>query len=54
MENPTTENRFLQRLKTGKPILMAEGYIFELERRGCIQAGPFTPIIILEEPEIVR
>ena len=50
----TTENRFLKRLQEGKPILMAEGYIFELERRGCIQAGPFCPIILLEEPDEVR
>ena len=50
----STENRFLKRLKEGKPIVMAEGYIFELERRGCIQAGPFCPIILLEEPDIVR
>lgn len=49
-----SENRFLKRLREGKPILMAEGYIFELERRGCIQAGPFCPIILLEEPEVVK
>ena len=49
-----SENRFLKRLQEGKPILMAEGYIFELERRGCIQAGPFCPIILLEEPEMIK
>jgi hypothetical protein len=34
-------NRFLERLATGKPLVMAEGYIFELERRGYLSAGPF-------------
>jgi len=34
-------NRFLERLATGKPLILAEGYIFELERRGYLAAGPF-------------
>jgi betaine-homocysteine S-methyltransferase len=42
-----------QRLKAG-PVLGAEGYVFELERRGYVQAGPFVPEVILEEPEAVR
>lgn len=54
MQPTATQNRFLARLESGKPILLAEGYIFELERRGCIQAGPFCPVIVLEEPEIVK
>jgi len=36
-----TENKFLNRLATGKPIILAEGYIFELERRGYLAQGPF-------------
>ncbi len=42
-----------QRLKEG-PVLGAEGYIFELERRGYVAAGPFVPEVILEEPDAVR
>ncbi len=40
------------RLKRG-PVLCAEGYIFELERRGYIQAGSFVPEVVLENPEAV-
>jgi betaine-homocysteine S-methyltransferase len=34
-------------------LLVAEGYIFELERRGYIKAGPFVPEVVLEHPEAV-
>ena len=34
-------------------ILGAEGYVFELERRGYIQAGPYVPEVILDAPEAV-
>lgn len=43
---------FLGRLKNG-PVLGDGGSIFELERRGYIQAGPFTPEVVLEHPEAV-
>jgi betaine-homocysteine S-methyltransferase len=35
-------------------LLVAEGYIFELERRGYIKAGPFVPEVVLEHPEAVK
>jgi betaine-homocysteine S-methyltransferase len=31
----------------------AEGYLFELERRGYVQAGPFVPEVVLDHPEVV-
>jgi betaine-homocysteine S-methyltransferase len=34
-------------------VLGAEGYIFELERRGYVKAGPFTPEVVLRHPEAV-
>jgi betaine-homocysteine S-methyltransferase len=43
----------LQRLAEG-PVICAEGYLFELERRGYIQAGPYVPEVVLEAPEAVR
>jgi len=46
-------NRFLQKLQAG-PIICAEGYVFELERRGYMQAGPFVPECVLSHPEVVR
>ena len=35
-------------------LLVAEGYIFELERRGYIKAGPFVPEVVLEHPDAVK
>ncbi|MBA3381180.1 MAG: homocysteine S-methyltransferase family protein, partial [Actinobacteria bacterium] len=32
----------LERLDEG-PVICAEGYLFELERRGYLQAGAFVP-----------
>ncbi len=43
----------LDRLADG-PVICAEGYLFELERRGYLQAGAFVPEIVLEQPELVR
>jgi betaine-homocysteine S-methyltransferase len=42
----------LDRLESGI-MLVAEGYIFELERRGYIKAGPFVPEVVLDCPEAV-
>lgn len=42
----------LERLRSG-PVICAEGYLFELERRGYLQAGPFVPEVVLEHPEQV-
>jgi betaine-homocysteine S-methyltransferase len=42
----------LERLAEG-PVICAEGYLFELERRGYLQAGAFVPEVVLEHPEEV-
>jgi betaine-homocysteine S-methyltransferase len=42
----------LDRLADG-PVICAEGYLFELERRGYLQAGAFVPEVVLEHPERV-
>jgi betaine-homocysteine S-methyltransferase len=42
----------LERLEQG-PVVCAEGYLFELERRGYLQAGGFVPEVVLEHPEKV-
>src|SRR5438132_7705296 len=42
----------LERLARG-PVIWAEGYLFEFERRGYLQAGAFVPEIVLEHPEMV-
>jgi methionine synthase I (cobalamin-dependent) len=35
-------------------VLGAEGYLFELERRGYVQSGPFVPEVVLDFPDAVR
>jgi betaine-homocysteine S-methyltransferase len=35
-------------------VLGAEGYVFELERRGYIKAGPYVPEVVLDFPDAVR
>jgi betaine-homocysteine S-methyltransferase len=42
-----------ERLRAGG-VLGAEGYVFELERRGYIKAGPFVPEVVLDFPDAVR
>jgi betaine-homocysteine S-methyltransferase len=45
-------SRLLERLEQG-PVICAEGYLFEFERRGYLQAGAFVPEVVLEHPELV-
>jgi betaine-homocysteine S-methyltransferase len=40
----------LERLAAG-PVLGDGGYLLELEKRGYVRAGPFTPEVSIEEPE---
>ena len=35
-------------------LLVAEGYLFEMERRGYLKAGPFVPEVVLDFPMAVR
>ncbi|MBA2390188.1 MAG: homocysteine S-methyltransferase family protein [Geodermatophilaceae bacterium] len=42
----------IERLTVGT-VICAEGYLFELERRGYLQAGSFVPEVVLEHPEQV-
>lgn len=34
-------------------VICAEGYLFECERRGYLQAGAFVPEVVLDHPEVV-
>ena len=47
------EPGLLARLEKGA-VICAEGYVFELERRGYLQAGAFVPEVLLEHPEVVE
>lgn len=46
------KGRLRDRLESG-PVICAEGYLFELERRGYVQAGPYVPEVVLEHPDVV-
>jgi betaine-homocysteine S-methyltransferase len=48
-----TSPGLLERLAQG-PVICAEGYLFECERRGYLQAGAFVPEVVLEHPEVVH
>ncbi|MDE1861181.1 MAG: homocysteine S-methyltransferase family protein [Candidatus Micrarchaeota archaeon] len=43
----------LERLEEGN-VLGAEGYVFELERRGYLKAGPYVPEVVLDNPDALR
>ena len=51
--NGCTKAGIVERLKDGT-MLGAEGYVFELERRGYIKAGPYVPEVVLDFPGAVR
>ena len=42
----------ITRLNEG-PKMCAEGYLFAMERRGYLSAGPFVPEVVMEHPEVV-
>ena len=43
----------MDRLAQGS-VICAEGYLFELERRGYLQAGAFVPEVLTDHPEVVE
>jgi betaine-homocysteine S-methyltransferase len=47
-----TSLNLLERLEQG-PVICAEGYLFEMERRGYLQAGAFVPEVVLDHPNVV-
>ncbi|MGH8304205.1 MAG: homocysteine S-methyltransferase family protein [Steroidobacteraceae bacterium] len=47
------ERDLLARLARGA-VICAEGYVFELERRGYLQAGAFVPEVLFDHPEVVE
>ena len=47
-----TSRNLLERLEEG-PVICAEGYVFEMERRGYVQAGPYVPEVVLDYPDAV-
>src|ERR1700710_1658514 len=52
MSRPSSKT-LQQRLSEGV-VIGAEGYVFELERRGYVKAGPYVPEVILDAPDALR
>jgi betaine-homocysteine S-methyltransferase len=50
---PPLSRDLMGRLARGA-VICAEGYVFELERRGYLQAGAFVPVVLTEHPEVVE
>ena len=47
------DNKFLAAIAAG-PVTCAEGYLFEMERRGYVSIGAFVPTVVLDHPEAVK
>ena len=43
----------IERLNSG-PVICAEGFLFEIERRGYMRSGEFVPMVSLEHPEALE
>ena len=48
-----TTNKLITRLDKG-PVICAEGFLFEIERRGYMSSGEFVPMVSLEHPEALE
>jgi betaine-homocysteine S-methyltransferase len=49
----TRKENLSEKLEKGV-VLVAEGYLFELERRGYLKAGPFVPEAVLKFPDALK
>ena len=52
MNDGPSQLGLMERLDQG-PLVCAEGYLFEFERRGYLQAGAYVPEVVLDHPELV-
>lgn len=46
----STKKNILERLREG-PVIGDGGFVFALEKRGYVKAGPWTPEATVEHPE---
>ena len=47
------KRQLIERLNDG-PVICAEGFLFEVEKRGYLAAGEFVPMVALEHPEALE
>jgi len=46
-------NTLKERLDKG-PVICAEGFLFEIEKRGYMASGEFVPMVSLDHPEVLE
>ncbi|KAJ8286968.1 hypothetical protein GJAV_G00045450 [Gymnothorax javanicus] len=51
---PVPKKGILERLDAGEIVIGDGGFVFALEKRGYVKAGPWTPEAAAEHPEAVR
>lgn len=49
----TSKKGLLERLAEG-PVIGDGGFVFAMEKRGYVKAGPWTPEVVMEQPEAVE
>ena len=47
------KRNLLNRLDDG-PVICAEGFLFEIEKRGYMASGEFVPMVSLDHPEVLE
>ena len=47
------KRNLIERLNSG-PVICAEGFLFEIEKRGYMASGEFVPMVSLEHPEALE
>lgn len=54
VENVVLDPGLKQKLENGGTVVVAEGYLWEIERRGYLQFGNLLPDVVLDNPSVVR
>ena len=47
------KRNLIERLDSG-PVVCAEGFLFEIEKRGYMSSGEFVPMVALDHPEVLE
>ena len=47
------KRNLIERLNSG-PVICAEGFLFEIEKRGYMASGEFVPMVSLNHPEVLE
>jgi len=47
------KRNLIERLNSG-PVICAEGFLFEIEKRGYMSSGEFVPMVALDHPEVLE